>query len=265
MSDFWPKLGRKQEEAIAALLSYGTIEKAARAVGITPRTLHRWLQDAEFQAAYRQARHDAVSQSMARLQQGSSAATTVLLRVMLDESTPVSVRVRAADSVLNHAMKATELEAAEMNAVGAESAQELPTGLPMEFVAILRGFGADVIFGDRRVPAAPLAAMLPEPRCQEADRLQEFFEDRCQIATEGDVNSWKKGRYWVPVADLYPRYVAWAAATGDTQLCPKGSFENKLFGLGRKKARVRPAGCRESKQIWVWLGIRCNPTESAPV
>jgi hypothetical protein len=50
------KFGRKQEEAIAALLTQRNVEEAARSAGIGTRTLLRWLKVPEFQAAYRQAR-----------------------------------------------------------------------------------------------------------------------------------------------------------------------------------------------------------------
>jgi hypothetical protein len=70
-------LGRKQEDAIAALLTQRNVEEAARAAGIGVRTLLRWLKLPEFQSAYRQARRDAFGQAIARLQQGTSAAATV--------------------------------------------------------------------------------------------------------------------------------------------------------------------------------------------
>jgi hypothetical protein len=38
------KFGRKREEAIAALLSQRSVDDAARAVGVSTRTLLRWLQ-----------------------------------------------------------------------------------------------------------------------------------------------------------------------------------------------------------------------------
>src|SRR2546427_129381 len=67
-------------------------------------------QSARFQTAFREARRAASSQSIARLQQASSAAATTLMKVMLDPSSPASTRVRAADSVLGHAAKAIEIE-----------------------------------------------------------------------------------------------------------------------------------------------------------
>ena len=103
-------LGRKQEDAIAALLTQRNVEEAARAAGIGTRTLLRWLKTPEFQAAYRQARREAFGQAVARLQQGASAAATTLLKTMIDPATPASVRVRAAECVMNQATKAIEIE-----------------------------------------------------------------------------------------------------------------------------------------------------------
>jgi len=110
MAGHGSKLDRKQEDAIAALLSQRSIEEAARACGLGPRTLLRWLKLPEFLAAYREARRAAFSQSVARLQQATGAAVSTLLKVMIDPGTPASTRVRAADSVLDHSAKALELE-----------------------------------------------------------------------------------------------------------------------------------------------------------
>jgi transposase-like protein len=116
------KFTRKKEEAIAALLTQRNIEEAARAAGIGAQTLMRWMKLPEFQAAYREARRAAFSQSIARLQQGTSAAAMTLLKIMLDVNAPASTRVRAADSVLDHAAKAIELEDIEARVAALEEA-----------------------------------------------------------------------------------------------------------------------------------------------
>jgi hypothetical protein len=103
------KFSRKMEEAVAALLTQRNHEEAAPAVGIGTATLLRWQKEPEFQKAYREARRAAHGQSIARLQQATSAAVSTLLKLMVDASTPAS-KVRAADSVLNHSAKAIELE-----------------------------------------------------------------------------------------------------------------------------------------------------------
>jgi hypothetical protein len=103
-------LGRKQEEAIIALLTQRNIEEAAKSVGISGRTLLRWLRLPEFDAAYRKAKRDAYRQSIARLQQGSSAAATTLVKALIDSNCPWSVKVRAADIIFSHTSKAIEIE-----------------------------------------------------------------------------------------------------------------------------------------------------------
>ena len=125
MAGHGAKFGRKQEEAIAALLSQRSIDDAARACGIGARTLIRWLKLPEFNAAYREARRAAVSQSAARLQQATSAAVSTLLKVMVDPSTPASTRVRAADSVLGHSAKAIEIEDIEARVAELERAANI--------------------------------------------------------------------------------------------------------------------------------------------
>jgi len=124
MAGHGEKLGRKQEEAIAALLSQRNIEEAARAAGVGTRTLIRWLKRPEFRVAYREARRAAFSQSIARLQQASSASATTLLKIMLDVNAPASTPVRAADSVLDHAKQAIELKDIEARVALLEEATE---------------------------------------------------------------------------------------------------------------------------------------------
>jgi hypothetical protein len=104
------KFGRKKEQAISALLTQRNIEEAAKAVGIAPNTLLSWMKDREFDAAYRQARRAAFGQSIARLQQASGAAASLLTKVIVDAGAPYPTRVRAAEIVLDKAARAIELE-----------------------------------------------------------------------------------------------------------------------------------------------------------
>jgi hypothetical protein len=103
-------LERKQEDVIAALLTQRNMEEAARTAGVGIRTLIRWMKLPEFQKAYREARRAAFGQAIARLQQGTSAAATTLIKLLIEPGTPASVRARVADSIFNHAAKAIEIE-----------------------------------------------------------------------------------------------------------------------------------------------------------
>ena len=131
MNGHGSKFGRKKEEAIVALLTQRNIDEAARAIEVATNTLLKWMKLPEFQAAYRAARRAAHGQSIARLQQATSAAVSTLLKVMVDASTPASTKVRAADSVLNHSAKAMELEDIEARVAELERAVEAskPTGM----------------------------------------------------------------------------------------------------------------------------------------
>ena len=108
------KKNRKREQLIIALLQQSDLEKAATSIGISTSTAYRIRKTQEFQAEYLQARREAVSQSIARLQQGCGAATSTLLRIMLDPTNPAASRVRAADRVMEHAKNFLEFEDAEV-------------------------------------------------------------------------------------------------------------------------------------------------------
>jgi alpha-beta hydrolase superfamily lysophospholipase len=116
-------LTRKQDEAIVALLMMSTIAEASKRVGVGERTLFRWLQrDTAFQAAYREARRQAVQQAIARIQRATSTAVTTLEAVMRDPDKPSSSRVSAARVVLEMALKAIEFEDLEWRVAALETA-----------------------------------------------------------------------------------------------------------------------------------------------
>lgn len=122
------KFTRKKEEAIAALLTQRNLEEAAKSIGIGLQTLVRWMKIPEFERSYRDARRAAFGQSIARLQQASTAAVATLLKVMVDSNSPASTRVRAADSVLNYSKHAIEIEDVEVRVVALEQATEISKG-----------------------------------------------------------------------------------------------------------------------------------------
>jgi hypothetical protein len=104
------ELTRKQQHAILALLSNRSVEDAARACHTPVRTIFRWLKDPEFDSAYRAAKKAAFGQGIARLHHLTSAAVSTLGKVMLDAGTPPATKVRAADTILNHTVRAIEME-----------------------------------------------------------------------------------------------------------------------------------------------------------
>jgi hypothetical protein len=116
---------RKLDRIILALLEHGTLHKAAAALGMSDVTVWRWTQKPAFQEAYRKARREALSRSSGRLQHGSGAAVSTILKVMVDPNAPAAVRVRAAACVLEHAQKTFELEELEVRLKRLEQANGL--------------------------------------------------------------------------------------------------------------------------------------------
>lgn len=93
-----------------AMLTAPTMKQAADQAGIGETTLFRWLKISEFEQAYRQARRQALDQSISRLQQAASHAVSTLQDVMGDETAPHSSKVSAARAILDISFKAFELD-----------------------------------------------------------------------------------------------------------------------------------------------------------
>ena len=121
MSGHGQKFGRKEETAISALLTQGTLAEAASLAGIGEATLRHWLQRDDFQAAYRRARREAVSQAVAHVQRISGEAVETLRTIMRDDQKPSSARVTAARVILELSIKAVELEDLEVRIAALEA------------------------------------------------------------------------------------------------------------------------------------------------
>ncbi len=100
----------KQDQAILALLSEPTISKAAGALGVSERTIHRWLEDETFHRAFRKARREAFAQAIAVTQRYAPVAVHALAKVMTDGSVQASARVSAATALLKFSREALELD-----------------------------------------------------------------------------------------------------------------------------------------------------------
>ena len=119
------KLTRKQEALISALLTAPSLAAAAQQAGLSEVTAWRWLKDATFQAAYREARRAVVQHAITQVQQATGEAVETLRSVMQDAEAPASARVSAAKAVLETAIKAVELEDLEARIVALETEKGL--------------------------------------------------------------------------------------------------------------------------------------------
>jgi hypothetical protein len=113
---------RQREQLVLAMLQQPSLEKAAVSIGISRATAWRITNTPEFQQEFRQARRAAFSHATARLQSGSGAAASALLKTMLDQGAPAASRVRAADLVFQHGAKGFEMEDLEARVAELERA-----------------------------------------------------------------------------------------------------------------------------------------------
>jgi len=99
----------KQEKALAALLTSSTQAEAARKSGVDESTLRRYLKEPSFRALYRSAVCDIVEDAAQQARSAMSAAIQTLEDVCADDTQNAQVRVGAARSILEYALRLHEL------------------------------------------------------------------------------------------------------------------------------------------------------------
>lgn len=101
-------LTSKQQAAIRALLETSSPAAAAGQIGVTPRTVYRWLKEPAFVSALRAAEGEAL-RGLSRRLAGLGNAAADALRDALKEDQPMAVRLRAAEQVLTRGPALVEL------------------------------------------------------------------------------------------------------------------------------------------------------------
>lgn len=102
-------LTAKEAKAVEALLTAPTIQKAAKAAGVSYTQLRRWLEQPVFAEAYRRARSVVFETTLANLQSVTSSAIEVLSSIMNDKANAASVRVNAAGKLLEAGFRSREM------------------------------------------------------------------------------------------------------------------------------------------------------------
>ena len=106
MAGHGEKLERKQEQAIAALLTEPTVEEAARKARVSYSSLKGWMQLPEFASAYRAARAGVLERVVARLVRACDGAVA-RLEENLDAANPHASN-RAAIAIIASTLKGVE-------------------------------------------------------------------------------------------------------------------------------------------------------------
>jgi hypothetical protein len=104
------KFGRKQELAIAALLTCPSLPAAATSCGVSESTLRRWLRKETFAQRWRQERTRMLETTVNLLRQKSVAAIETLAAVANNTESPAGARVSAARSLVELAIKSAEMQ-----------------------------------------------------------------------------------------------------------------------------------------------------------
>jgi len=99
-----------QMKAIRVLLTKGTISAALKIVGVSRTTLYRWCnEDAAFRAVLRAHTRAILDNTTRNLVMAAEDCTTLLVSVVNNPNASLTLRLRAADSVLNNCVRLVAL------------------------------------------------------------------------------------------------------------------------------------------------------------
>jgi AcrR family transcriptional regulator len=98
-------LHRRKLQLVQALAAGLPVDVAAERVGISPRTAYRYLRDEAVVQALQSIERELLQTLARRLATLAVRATEALEAALQDDGVPWSVRVRAADALLDHAEK----------------------------------------------------------------------------------------------------------------------------------------------------------------
>ena len=97
------------EQLITAILTNGSINKTAQTLGISHSSIAGRMKKPQFAQKLNEAKAAYLQQAVQELRQELVNSVRTLAAVRDDEEAPQSVRVQAADTILRHACKYTEI------------------------------------------------------------------------------------------------------------------------------------------------------------
>ena len=97
------------EALIAALIKYGSHQKAAAELGITNNSITNRLKRDDFRKRYEAAKSALLQEAVDSMKVQLKGAVSTLVAVMNNKENPPTVRVSAADSLLRHAVRYIEV------------------------------------------------------------------------------------------------------------------------------------------------------------
>jgi hypothetical protein len=117
------ELSAKKERAILALIAEPTIKRAAESIGMSERTLRRWLDEPAFAQAYSGARRQSFAQGLAVAGLYVPLSVQTLAKTQTDPSAPHSAKVQAAQAILKFVREGIELDDLAQRVIAIEASQ----------------------------------------------------------------------------------------------------------------------------------------------
>jgi transposase len=111
----------KQHKAITALLSERTTRDAAKAAGVSEKTLYQWLNEPAFRAALREAEKSILDDVTRRLSAGASLALDTLKK-LVQSARHESTKLRASVAWLELSLKYRDMHDIEERLTALEAA-----------------------------------------------------------------------------------------------------------------------------------------------
>ena len=93
------------QKVMTALLTAGSVRKAAALSGCSEATIRSRLQDPEFRAEYEEHKKHILDETCDAIIARLTLATDTLCSVLEDPETPPTVKVSASDSLLRHGLR----------------------------------------------------------------------------------------------------------------------------------------------------------------
>ena len=112
------------EKILAALLTAGSVRKAAQIADISESTVRNRMADPEFRGKYDKLRGDLLQEATAGLTAKLESATATMAEIMEDTENAASVRLAACDALLRNCLKYFSVAEIERRIAALEAAAQ---------------------------------------------------------------------------------------------------------------------------------------------
>ena len=117
-------LSGKRAAALDSLLADGRRDNAAKAAGVSLRTMARWMEEPAFMAALQRAQDETLGRVTQYMVKASLGAVALLGKTVQNEDAPLGLRLAAARTLLDSCLRWTELRGIEARIAALENRRD---------------------------------------------------------------------------------------------------------------------------------------------